>query len=222
MRNYKYLVPFSFIFIQSCASTPPIPPPSPITEITNKTCDKEVNLTNAISLLPKKKNIINIVTTVIDSSKPCLTIDEKPSNYLVYSLPDHSDNHTITIGGQQELYRTFGSSVSLLDSNGKVTRSFADEKFATLGTIYGVQFRPSEQEKYIIIRSNPKLVGIKTSANESRVLVGTGYSYNAYGGTTYNTYRGTEGTVERVYSHEGTVVVTIQAIKGKIGLPDEK
>ena len=61
------------------------------------------------------------------------------------------------------------------------------------------------------------------SAFETNIVTNTNYAYNPYnGGGSYTTVRGREGGTTRSFSHEGSVVVYIQAVTGKIGLPDDK
>jgi hypothetical protein len=207
--------------IGACATTPVVIPPA-VTEITGKTCVQAPDLTTAVALAPPKKRADHFVNTVVDNTKSCLNIDGKAANYIVYSLPDFPDNHTITLGGVQEQLRTFAPIISILDKDGKTTRAITDDRLSVLGNVYGISVRPAVTDKYILVTSNPLLVGKETSTHETRIAVSTNYAYNPYGGTTYNTYRGVEAKANRTFSHEGTIGVTVQALKGKIGLPDEK
>jgi len=212
------------LLLQACATTPPPPPSQAVTDLAGKTCAAAPSLKDAISLTPTEAKTDYSVSTLVDASKPCLTAGNASGNYIVYALPQHAENHTITVGGVQEPLRTFAPSVSLLDADGKVVRTFADDRFAILGTMLGVTFRPTPQERFILVSSNRALVGKSISTVETRVS-----TYNGYMAPTATTYgysyqgqRGSEGKHDRVYSHEGYVSVTVQAISGKIGLPDGK
>lgn len=224
MKDIKQVSVFlAFAFTAACATTPPEPPKSAVLSLDNKTCETQVSTENSLSLTPEKKALFHIVTTDINAGSKCVDIEGKKANYIVYAIPAAPQNHTITIGGAMDVLRTFAPDVSIIDVNGKVSRSFNPDQYAYLGYVYGVQFRPSENDRFIIVKSDPKLVGVEKSALETRVNVGYGYSPGVGGyGTTYNTYTGSEAKKSRVFSHEGIVSVTIQAIKGKIGLPDEK
>ena len=215
----------TLVLLQACATpTPPPPPPQAVVSLGDKVCSDTISLDGAISLTPAKKMHDYSVITEVDAAKKCLNLNGVSGNYVVYSLPSNPDNHTITIGGALDTYRTFAPIISLLDESGKITRTFSDDRYTFLGGIYGVQLRPGQKEKYILVMSNPKLVGTKTEALETRIAVSNGYAYNpstGYGNS-YNTYHGYEKSASRTFSHEGAVAVTIQAIKGKIGLPDEK
>ena len=212
------------LLLQACASTPPPAPPSAVLSITGKTCTSEPSLKDAISLTPVKAKAYYAVSTLVDAGKPCLVAGDASSNYVVYALPAHGENHTVTVGGVEEAIRTFAPSVSLLDADGKVTRAFADDRFATYGNILGVQFVPQPQERYILVSSNPALVGKAVNTFETRIATSYGYTpatAYSYGGS-YSTQHGMEGAHNRVFSHEGYVSVTIQAATGKVGLPDAK
>jgi hypothetical protein len=218
------LVAAPVLLLQACASAPPPPPPSvAVLTLSNKTCTKDPVLKDAISLTPADKKSQYEISTLVDAGKPCLTSDNTSSNYVVYALPEHGDNHVITVGGVQEPLRTFAPSVSLLDADGKVTRAFADDRFAVLGNTLGVQFRPTPQERYILVHSNPVLVGKSISTVETRLNTGMGYAPATpyHYGYSYQTERGVEGKHDRVYSHEGYVSVIVQAIKGQIGTPGD-
>lgn len=210
--------------LQACASTPPAPPPTAVLAVSGKTCTSEPSIKDAISLMPEKPKVYYDVYTTIDAAKPCLTVETTSRNYVVYAIPAHGDNHTITVGGVQEAIRTFAPSISLLDADGKTTRTFGNDRLAVLGNMLGVQLRPLPTERFILVQSNPGLVGTAVSTLETRITVTQGYTpatAYSYGGS-YQTQRGVEGTHNRVFSHEGQVHVTIQAATGKIGLPEQK
>ncbi len=213
----------AFMALTACTTTAPVIPVA-VTEIAGKTCSDAPDLSAAVTLAPTKKRTDHFVNTLMDNAKACINIDGKPANYIVYLLPNFPDNHTITIGGLQEELRTFAPIISVLDKDGKTTRAITEDRLSVLGNVYGISIRPTVNDRYILVTSNPKLVGTSTSTHETRIAVSTGYSYNpaTYGGTTYNQYRGVEAKAIRTFSHEGTIGVTVQALKGKIGLPEEK
>ena len=225
MKPFRILMAMASVTVLSaCASTPPAPPPTAVVDLAGKTCASTPSVKDAISLTPEKKEAYYTVSTLVDSVKPCLTVDNTSSNYVVYALPAHAENHTITVGGLQEAVRTFAPSVSLLDADGKITRTFGDDRFANIGNMLGVQFRPMPTERYILVQSNPRLVGKSVSTFATRIAATSGYSPGtAYSyGYSYQVQHGVEGSQSRVFSHEGSVAVTVQAATGKIGLPDEK
>lgn len=222
LKSFLAIAPI--LVLQACASVPVAPPSVAVLDLSGKTCAAEPSTKDAVSLTPVKKLAYYSVATLIDGTKPCLTTGAASSNYVVYALPAHGENHTVTVGGVQEPIRTFAPSVSLMDADGKITRTFADDRFAILGNTLGVQFRPLPQERFILVQSNAALVGKAVSTFETRLVTSQGYAApTPYSyGYSYSQERGTEGKHERTFSHEGYVSVTVQAATGKIGLPDEK
>jgi hypothetical protein len=209
--------------IAACTTTPPTPPAAAVTQISGKTCASAPVLSNALTLVPKRAAPTNNVVTDVGSASGCLSKDGKLSNYVVYALPANPENHTLTVGGQKEALRAFAPRVSLLDSDGGVVRTFEKDRLTNFGTTFSFQFRPSPQARYILVQSEPDMVGTVMSSFETTIVSNTAYAANPYGyGGTYTTQSGQEGSRTRSFSHEGKVVVYIQAVNGKIGLPENK
>ncbi|ESQ76688.1 hypothetical protein [Asticcacaulis sp. AC402] len=223
LKYFAVIVPL--VILQACATVPPPPPPMAVTDLSGKTCATEPSTTNAVSLTPVKKQIVHTVSTLVDVKSPCLSAgDGSLSNYVVYAIPASGENHTITVGGVQEAIRTFAPTVTLLQADGKVTRTFGEDRFALLGNTLGVQFRPLPAERFIVVQSNPGLVGQSVATVETRITSTYGYAApTAYSyGYSYTHERGADGKHERTFSHEGYISVTVQAATGKVGLPNEK
>jgi hypothetical protein len=225
MKAFKTLaLAAPILVLQACASGPKIVPPAAVSSLETKVCDKEISLKDVIYLTPEKRQAYHTVSTLIEAKTACLEKDGTKSNYVIYRLPANAENHTVTVGGVQEELRTFAPSVSLLDADAKPSRRFADDRFATLGNIIGIQFRPLPVERYILVQSNPALVGTSISSLATRISQTSGYTpatAYSYGGS-YNIQSGVEVKNMRTYSHEGYVNVIVQAATGKIGAPEEK
>jgi hypothetical protein len=209
--------------VSACSTTPPPPPPLAVAEITGKTCTDKPDLTKAIAMTPKRKAQLHNISTNMDAQSPCLNLDDKPSNYVVYALPEVPSNHTLTIGGAYEAMRILWPLVSVLNAEGQPIRSFPAERVANVGSTLGVQFRPNDEARFVLVQTNPQSAGVEVKAFETQLVTATNYAYNPYnGGGTYTTQYGKEGASVRKFSHEGVVSVTIQAVAGKIGLPNDK
>ena len=209
--------------VTACSTTPPPPPPLAVAEINGKTCTDKPDLTKAISMTPKRKAQFHTIATNVDAQSACLTLDGKSSNYVVYALPEVPSNHTLTIGGAYEAMRILWPLVSVLNAEGQPIRSFPAERVTNVGSTLGVQFRPSDEARFILVQTNPQSAGVEVKAFEVQLISETNYAYNPYNyGGTYTTQYGREGATVRKFSHEGVVSVTIQAVAGKIGLPNEK
>jgi hypothetical protein len=214
-------VPF-VLLLGACVSDVP-PPAIPVVEIIGKSCTETPSRALPVALTPKRKAATSNVVSVVGPTSPCTKVDGKASNYVVFELPATPQNHTLTVGGAKESLRAFAPSVSILDGNGATLRSFPKDRLTNFGTTFSVQFRPSPEARYVLVQSDPALVGTVMSAFETNIVTNTNYAYNPYnGGGSYTTVQGREGGTTRSFSHEGSVVVYIQAVTGKIGLPDDK
>jgi hypothetical protein len=223
-RMARFLGLSTLALVASCATVEPIPTGPAVVEIVGKTCADTPSLATTIALTPKKPAVTHSELTQVNAGTACVNRNGKPSNYVVYALPSVPENHTITIGGQKEVLRAFAPSVSILDGAGKVIRDFPRDRLTNFGTTFAVQFRPSAEARYILVQSDADLVGTVMSAFETNVVTNTGYAYNAYtgGGGSYTTQRGIESGTTRGFSHEGLISVYVQAVRGKIGLPEGK
>lgn len=223
MRSTSFVLALAGL-LSACSTTPPPPPPLAVAEITGKTCADKPDLTKAIAMTPKRKAQWHNVSTNVDVQSPCLTLDGKPSNYVLYALPAVPSNHTLTIGGVYEPLRILWPLVSVLNAEGQPIRSFPADRVTNVGSTLGVQFRPSDEARFVLVQTNPESAGVEVKAFETQLVSETNYSYNPYnyGSTAYTTQYGREGATVRKFSHEGVVSVTIQAVAGKIGLPNEK
>jgi hypothetical protein len=219
--KYRAILPFALLLGACVVDVPP--PAIPVVEILGKTCTETPSRAMPVTLTPKRKAATNNVVSVVGPTTPCVNRGGKASNYVVFELPSAPQNHTITVGGGKETLRAFAPSVSVLDAAGTVIRSFPKDRLTNFGTTFSVQFRPSAEARYILVQSEPELVGTVVSAFETNIATTSTSVYNASGyvGTSSMTF-GSEGGTARGFSHEGNVVVYIQAVTGKIGLPDEK
>jgi hypothetical protein len=208
-------------FAAACATTEPPPPPQPVLAIAaERTCDADIKIDAARPLTPPKPRAEDTIIASFDASTACIERDGAKLNYVVFKLPDFAVNHTLTVGGANEALRTAAVSVSMLDATGAVKRSFGRDKVMTYGAIRGVQLRPGADEAFVLVMSDPETVGKVRTGVETAIAVSPNYAYNSVtGGGSYNTQRGFETNASRTYSFEGTVVVKIVALTGKIGAP---
>jgi hypothetical protein len=196
------------------------PPPLPVLAITGKTCTPQPDLATAVTTVPTRPAQWRDVTSQVAATTGCVTTPAGDANYVVFTLPDHPANHTITVGGTKDVLRIFAPSVSVLDASGAPVRTFEPSRYSDLGTLVGVQFRPPAEARYVLVQSDPALVGKEVSALE--VGISSTTMYAGAGAAYYQHASGAVNTARRVFSHEGTVSLRIQAVTGKIGLPDAR
>jgi len=182
-------------------------PGPPALQVSGANCGDTASLATPISLTPEKPAKSHIVSAKADSVTPCLREDGVPARkYVVFALPDSYETKLITAGARPEIGRIFAPDVSILDADGKVTRTFAWQDFLLRGDIFSVQFKPRKEERYLLVRSEPKMVG--QSFDRIEIGVTTTSTYAAGTSITWNT--GHDAAVKRTFSHEGEVVVWVQ------------
>jgi hypothetical protein len=204
-------------WVGACATVETAPPSPPVLELSGKSCDDSRRLGAPTRLTPDKPRQWNYIATSVTASTPCLSLEGRQGYYVVYELPPNGPNHVVTVGGAQEPIRIFAPEVFLLDADGKVVRSFAPEKYMVLGDTFGVQFKPAGAERFLVVQSNPLIVGMTRAGVEQRLIAGTGTACGVASCSSYTTYSGAEGLASRTFSHEGIVSVRVQAVSGMIG-----
>jgi hypothetical protein len=109
--------------------------------------------------------------------------------------------HLVEVGGAIEQVRVFPPSVTILDTNGEVVRTFEPGHYHNRGDRYSVQFMPQPGERYILVTVDQSLVGTSYEA----VTTGTTISYIG----TAHWISGVDQTLSRSRSYHGAVVATV-------------
>lgn len=204
--------------VAACQNTPP-PPPVAVVELGDKDCTEKVDLDVTTALTPEKKKKWIDHHFAFDETTACGEWDGELANFSVYELPELGPKHTLTIGGAKGGIRTLGARIIMLDADGQNIREFADEKYMNFKHTFGVQFRPREAEKFVLVLTDSALVGQEIQALEQTLTSATYYTGMPNGGS-YQTYSGVDRARSRTFSHEGSLYIGIQAASGYIGLPD--
>jgi hypothetical protein len=209
MRNVAPALALS-AFLAGCATVPP--PKWAVREYRGTTCAATPDLTKAISLVPPKKKEKAKVWTVpvnIDSLTPCLATSVGKGPHVVYDIPQNSGDKVFEVGAVLEPIRIFSPQISILDAEGKETRSFGPEKYLYRGNVFSVQFQPQANERYVLVATHAGNVGKRYESIFTGVAAHTMYSQ--YGSSNY--YTGIDQEETRTFSYEGTVVATVHLPK---------
>ena len=141
---------------------------------------------------------------------------------MLFKLPEiRKQNLVLTVGGYKEAIRTLAGRVVVLAEDGTPTRTFGPSDYMSRSNAHAVQFRPRESEHFILVETDPAMVGDAVSSLQQQLTQSQNNVYT--GGTytgTYSTYSGHERSSRRVYSHEGVILVRLQAIDGHIGIAE--
>ena len=189
--------------LTACAT--PAPPLPAVFNFAGAGCATAPVLTGALSLIPEEERARHSVEAQVTSTSPCLNRENGSVPYVVYAMPADIGDKTLAVGGLLEAMRIFAPSVSVLDRDGRVTRTFEPHDYMFRGPAYSVQFRPREGDAYILVTSEPALVGQRHDA----IQIGTNTTtvYTGYGASNITT--GWDANTSRHFSHEGGVQVLV-------------
>ena len=176
----------------------------PVLTYANQGCAAAADLMTAVSLTPPRERAVHVVAVPVDTSTPCLN-RSGPTPYVVYQLPADLGDKTVTVGSMLEATRIFAPEVAVLDGRGMVTRTFAREEYHYRGGHYSVQFRPRDEEAYVLVSADPALVGQRYDS----IMIGTTTTsvYTGGGGVSWTS--GVDNSQSRTFSYEGTVQVLV-------------
>ncbi len=196
------------LMLGACA-TPPPPPPA-LLSIDGRQCDDDVDLAGAIDLISPKEKKRYTITQDIGADSPCVNLEDGgKATYALFRLPGFAPESVMIAGGVLEQARIFAPDIALLDEDGAPSRVFTRDDFLFQGVVYGVQLRPRAEERYILIRAAPELVG----AEYDSVTLGIDTQTICTGMFCMNSYSGIDYETTRQFSYAGAVSVTIQDLR---------
>lgn len=189
--------------LAACVTT--TPPVLPALTYANLNCDTAPDLASAISLTPDKERAVHLVAAEVNESASCILRNEMPVPYVVLALPQDHDDKTLIVGSQLDFNRIFAPEIQVLDAQGNETRRFNREEYFYRNSIYSVQFRPRENERFVLVTAAPELVG--KEYNAIQIGTSTTTTYTPYGGASWTA--GTESNTLRTFAYNGTVKVLV-------------
>lgn len=191
------------VAVSACATA--APPPSAMLAYDRLDCSAAPDLSHAISLTPDKERAVHLVASPVGTETPCLTRAGRTVPYVIYALPADFGDKTLNVGSTLELMRIFAPSVEVLDAKGEVTRTFERREYFYRGPVYSVQFRPRQNEAYLLVTAAPELVGQQYDA----IQIGVATTVVPAGMYSAVVNTGTESKPMRTFSYDGTVRVSI-------------
>lgn len=203
MQRSIPVLAISALMLPGCVTMAIIPPA--VTSYSGAGCASAPDLAQAINLVPDRERAVHSINAIVGSATPCLEGPQGPGPYVVFAIhPDRADK-TLIVGGALEARRILAASVRTLDAYGQTVRTFAPSEFFFRGGTYSVQFRPRETEAYVLVTTDPQLVGnVYSAINIGTVTTGT-YAAGIYASWT----SGTDQSQVRTFSYEGTATVLI-------------
>lgn len=189
-----------------CAKAGP-PPPEPTVSLGARSCVSEPDLSTAQQVVLDEEKETKIT---LDAYSACWeSPDRKRGVYAVFSLPSSSGAaYLISITSEPLGKGLFAPRVLMLDAKGRETREISRDKFVNHGAALYVGIRSHPGEEYLIVVSDPDMVGkqvsqIQGAVNASTVSTGTG---------AFNVYTGSESTKTYTLALNGVVSVKARPI----------
>jgi hypothetical protein len=200
------------LLLAGCAQPGPIQPP-PILDLTSRNdcaAKPDLGLAHAVILDKDRKAS---VTAIVDQTAPCLEqMAGTKSLYTVFELPADDPSSVVTVASATAGGGVFAPHVVLLDAQGLPLRELERDKFLFRGSELSVLFRQHADDHYVLVASDPSVVGksfVQVSETTSSQTMGTG---TAAGPVYFTVYSGKDVSGEYVYAHTGAVTVTITPV----------
>jgi len=189
--------------LAACATAVNAPPA--VVDYVRKDCPAAANLSEAIILTPDNEKAVFAVSTPVGVQTPCIHRHGRSSPYVAYALPADFEDKTLTVGAALEPARILSPDVSILDRQGKVTRSFSSADYFFRGLGYSVQFRPREGEAYVLVAVDPARVGRRYDS----IAIGTNTTAVYAAGVVTSFTTGADDSYSRTFSYDGVVQVSV-------------
>ena len=203
---FKYgLAGLAALSAAACASAPPSFPA--VTEAPTD-CAEFVDVGEAVLIAPEKEGKKNYeMLHGIDSYSSCVTSPNGDNNYyVIFELPEVTENRVFTIGSRVEGMRILSPKISMLDSEGVPIREVKETDMFFRGLLYSTQIRPRENEQYILFETDGTKVGDNYDSIVTGFTMGTQYSFSS----------SSEVARRRKFSYHGDIMITVKDISDSV------
>ena len=143
----------------ACATAPPPPAPAALAFAGSADCSDVPDASVAETVTVKKRQTSGNLTRTIDSEAPCMTVGGSQRPYALFRLPDGVSIESVQAGGLFQRARVFAPEVVMLDADLAPVRTFGARAYQNRGGSWSTFFRAHENEKYVLVRANPDLIG---------------------------------------------------------------
>lgn len=190
--------PLAALFVAACITDQP----PPLLTITQSVCAATPDLSAAYPVLVKTDSPAKVT---MDHGTACL---QPPGGarrlYAVFRLPTSAaEPFSLSVTSEARGLGVFAPYLVLLDENGVERRVIPHDRFLFRGNTLQAGFRPLPGETYLLVASDPEVVGQQTTGivgSVNATPVSTGYS-------TFIIYTGIEATRSVTRAHSGIITV---------------
>ena len=207
MRSTSAIAVLSFVLLGGLSACTTNMGPEPVLTLflDGRACAKDADLAmpRALALATNKA-----VTVAVDEKMPCLTDSSgDPSVYTVFSLPQAMEEFLVSITSMPQGLTLFAPRVMMLDESGRAMREITRDTFVFHGPALYLGLRVRQGERFLVVASDPKVVGQKVSHIQSATQANTLAAVTAAGAFYVNVYTGSEMASDYTYAHNGSIVV---------------
>lgn len=165
--------------------------------------DPDITMPRALVLASNKS-----VTVAVDEKMPCLADGTGDSSvYAVFSLPQAMEEFLVSVTSMPQGRTLFAPRVMMLDESGRAMREMPRDVFVFHGPALYLGLRVRQGERFLVVASDPKVVGQQVSHIQSATQSNT-YGVATTGGAVFvNVNTGSEITSDYTYAHNGSITV---------------
>lgn len=181
---------------------------APLVQIAPASCSVEPSIARAHSLPFDTEKKPEPVRVTIEEQSPCLDEGGTKSLYEVFALPELSYPIIVTVRSLPSTSGILAPRLMLLDKDGKRVRALDREAVHFRGTALTAMLRTRPDERYLVVSSDPEVVGDDISRLQGAVnqqVVSTGVM-------AFSVYTGSESTASMTYAHNGTIQVSARPV----------
>lgn len=169
--------PIPLLLIALSLAACPLRAPPPLLTIGERNCAMAPDLATAV-VVPLKSD--SPAKVVIDENTACLQpANEPPRLYAVFVMPQSTEPFFLSVTSMAYGRGLLAPHISLLNADGNIIREISHDRFLVRGNSLNTSFRPQGDETFLVVTSDPAVVGEKSSGivastQTSTVATGTG------------------------------------------------
>ncbi len=144
--------------VAACETQKPLPVAT-LAYSPTQICTPTPDLSEPIPLTSETPTGQIIAQTIVNQETKCLSSDDGPDTpYKLFAIPQATNTASINAGTMLD-HIVVPVTVSTLDANGEVVRSYSMNDMVRRGSTQSVLLRPVDEEAYILIQVDPSLIG---------------------------------------------------------------
>ncbi len=206
LRIPRVLVLSLALMTVGCA-TPRVEPP-PLLSLSNRRCEANPNWAAASTIAYDPSKHRGDASAEITSASACFEDAVGQSLYAVYRLPSLPATSLVRVESTPQGQTLMAPRVLLYGPHGRLKRQLSGSRVVFRGSALSVIFRSHADERYLVVASDPAVVGHAIARIRDAVQGSAIYAYPYI----VPVYTGADATVKNVLSYNGRVTVALRAL----------